>query len=290
MPATRLRNQDWQRSLQQVCDRGGSLDIAIATEGGGEEEMGANILWRVRLLKMAEDAIFVEQPMTLGQPIDLQKGIGLVVILTIGQNRWMFRTSNIGIVAFNQGGGRLGDRPTFALRLAMPKVVERCQRRASYRVSTASLRLPDVDAWPLLDPSTVLLAERANELEFHGAALQTDVEAPEELRLPKIGPQFRAKLVNLGGGGVGLSVPIGESQSLLRHKLFWLRIKLPPVLKTAICASAKVVHTHLSAAQEYYAGMAFDFTFNPSHEKFVVEQIGRYVAVVQREQTLRQSA
>src|SRR5688572_19490051 len=127
--------------------------------------MGANILWRVRLLKMAEDAIFVEQPMTLGQPIDLQKGIGLVVILTIGQNRWMFRTSNIGIVAFNQGGGRLGDRPTFALRLAMPKVVERCQRRASYRVSTASLRLPDVDAWPLLDPSTVLLAERANELE-----------------------------------------------------------------------------------------------------------------------------
>src|SRR5688500_17134737 len=128
LPATRLRNQDWQRSLQQVCDRGGSLDIAIATEGGGEEEMGANILWRVRLLKMAEDAIFVEQPMTLGQPIDLQKGIGLVVILTIGQNRWMFRTSNIGIVAFNQGGGRLGDRPTFALRLAMPKVVERCQR------------------------------------------------------------------------------------------------------------------------------------------------------------------
>jgi hypothetical protein len=89
---------------------------------------------------------------------------------------------------------------------------------------------------------------------------------------------------------VGLSVPIGESQSLLRHKLFWLRIKLPPVLKTPICATAKVVHTHLSACQEYYAGMAFDFTFNPAHEKFVVEQIGRYVAVVQREQTLRQSA
>lgn len=290
MPATRLRNHDWQRSLQQICERGGSLDVAIATEMGGEEQVGANILWRVRLLKMSEGAIFVEQPMTLGQSIDLQKGVSLVVILTIGQNRWMFRTTNLGVVAFNEGGGRFGDRPTFAVRLAMPTVVERCQRRASYRVTTASLRLPEVDAWPLLDPSSVLLAERANEIEFHGEAPLNESETPEDLRLPRIGPHFRAQLVNLGGGGVGLSVPIGESQSLLRHKLFWLRIKLPPVLATPICATAKVVHTHLSASQEYYAGMAFDFTFNPTHEKFVVEQIGRYVAVVQREQTLRQSA
>jgi hypothetical protein len=290
MPATRLRNQDWQRSLQQVCERGGSLDVAIATGAGGDEGKGANILWRVRLLKLSGDAIFVEQPIALGQPIDLQKGVMLVVILTIGQNRWMFPTTNLGVVAFNAGGGRFGDRPTFALRLAMPQTVERCQRRANYRVSTAALRLPEVDAWPLLDPATVLIAERANELEFNGTAMANEREAPEELRLPKIGPHFHAQLVNLGGGGVGLSVPIGESQSLLHHKLFWLRIKLPPVLKSSICATAKVVHTHLSASQEYYAGMAFDFTFNPTHEKFVVEQIGRYVAVVQREQTLKQSA
>jgi hypothetical protein len=285
-----LRNQDWQRSLQQVCERGGSVDIAIASEQGGEQEAGANILWRVRLLKLTEDAVFVEQPMTLGQSIDLEKGISLVVILTIGQNRWMFRTTNLGVVAFNQGGGRYGDRPIFALRLSMPTMVERCQRRASYRVSTASLRLPDVDAWPLLDPGTVIIAERANELEFRGAVPAGESEVHEELRLPKVGPHFRAQLVNLGGGGVGLSVPISESQSLLRHKLFWLRIMLPPVLAAPICATAKVVHTHLSAAQEYYAGMAFDFTFNATHEKFVVEQIGRYVACVQREQTLRQSA
>ncbi len=287
MPAHRLRNHDWQRSMQHVLQRGGSLDIAIANEEGREEELGANVLWRVRLLKMTEDALFVEQPVSLGHPIDLRKGIALVVILTIGQNRWMFRTTNLGILAFNEGGGRMGDRPTFALRLAMPQTVERCQRRASYRVSTAALTLPQVDAWPLLDPATVMIAERANELESQGGS---EGELAEDLRLPSVGPKFLAQLVNLGGGGVGLSVRVSEGAALQRHKWFWLRIKLPPVLLAPICATAKVVHTHLSAGQEYYAGMSFDFTFNPAHEKFVIEQIGRYVASVQREQLLRQSA
>lgn len=287
MPAHRLRSHDWQRSMQHVLQRGGSLDIAVASEEGREEELGANVLWRVRLLKLTDEALFVEQPVSLGQPIDLRKGIALVVILTIGQNRWMFRTTNLGILAFNEGGGRMGDRPTFALRLAMPQSVERCQRRSSYRVSTASLTLPQVDAWPLLDPASAMIAERANELEC-GAGVAG--EMAEELRLPNVGPQFHAQLVNLGGGGVGLSVRVSEGAALLRQKWFWLRIKLPPVLPAPICATAKVVHTHLSASQEYYAGMSFDFTFNPAHEKFVIEQIGRYVASVQREQLLRQSA
>jgi len=280
------RTHDWQRSLRQVYERGGSLDLAIATDHGQQQD-GANVLWRVRLLDLTQDAIIVEQPSTLGSDVVLQPGVELVIILTIGQNRWMFRTQYLDGLRLAAGGGRHGTKPTAAIRLAMPEHVERCQRRANYRVSTASLKLPDVDIWPLLDPKTVIVAERANELEFER---ESDAQSPDDIRLPEVGPRFRASLVNLGGGGVGLTVPSTDSQSLLRHKLFWMRIELPPDLKAPICATAKVVHTHMTASQDYYAGLAFDFTFNPAHQRYVVEQIGRYVASVQRTQMMRKSA
>ncbi|MGI9014314.1 MAG: hypothetical protein ACR2GY_08710 [Phycisphaerales bacterium] len=290
MPARRLRNLDWQRSLQQVHERGGSLDMAIASSSQDMATVldeGINVLWRVRLLDLDDDAIVVERPSALGSAIELETNIEVVVILTIGQNRWMFRTRNLGPIALDSGGGRYGSLPVQALRLAMPTNVERCQRRSSYRVNTSALRLPAADVWPLLDPKTVIIAERANELRFENPETAC---GPDDLRLPDVGPRFSAELVNLGGGGVGLHVPGNESQSLLRHKLFWVRVALPPHLKAPICATAKVVHTHMQSSQDYYAGMAFDFTFNPGHQKFVVEQIGSYVASVQRMQMLKRSA
>ena len=50
----------------------------------------------------------------------------------------------------------------------LPDEVRRCQRRSFYRVETARINLPVVDVWPLLDPKSILLAERANELAVEG--------------------------------------------------------------------------------------------------------------------------
>ncbi len=36
--------------------------------------------------------------------------------------------------------------------------------------------------------------------------------------------------------------------------------------------------------QQTYAGMAFDFSFNPVHQRFVVEQIRRFIEIQQRAQ------
>jgi ATP-dependent HslUV protease ATP-binding subunit HslU len=41
----------------------------------------------------------------------------------------------------------------------------------------------------------------------------------------------------------------------------------------------------MESTHETYAGMAFDFSFNPAHQKFVVDQICRFIAMQQREQT-----
>lgn len=299
MPANRSRTHNWRRCLEQIHGRGGSIEIAVdgAVTGGDE---GSHLVWRVRVLDLKADEIVVESPVALGRLIHLEAGVRLVAVMTVGQNRWLFHTVNRGA-----GGGGGGNRPVPSLRLAMPTDVERCQRRHHERVAPEPLRLPEVELWPLLDPKSVVVCERANELRFaaggevaHDQDDQDDrgdgapfASAGDEL-LPEVGPRFTARLVNLGGGGVGLRVAPDHGQILSRHKLFWLRFSLEPDLPVPVCASAKLVHSHMQSDQHLYAGLAFDFSFNAGHQRIVAEQIANYVALRQRLQAaeMRKSA
>lgn len=287
MPANRLRNQHWRQSLHQVCNRGGSIEIAIAPEKSNRHEQPqSDLLWRVRLLRVEKEELLVEQPFALGKSIELSDGVELVAIMAIGQNRWMFRTSIIGLIAFD-------DHPRQsinALRLEVPASVERCSRRSHYRVETASLELPQVDIWPLLDPKTTLVAERANVLLVEAGDDTNSPYNDEDLVLPEVGPQFTAKLLNLGGGGVGLHIDGRDSQMVNRYRQFWIRMTLPLDRPVPVCAAAKIVHVHMAASQDYYAGLAFDFSQNPSHQDFVAAQISRYIELQQQAQMNRKIA
>ncbi len=304
MPANRSRTNHWRRCLSDILDRNGAIEIAIARQYD-EGEDGSHLLWRVRLLSVTDDEIVVEEPCTLGQQIRLQDGVQLVAIYAIGQNRWMFTTTKFGSSSF-----ALNDRrQTPAMRLRAPDDVQRCQRRNYYRVATMSVIPPRVEVWPLLDPKSVAVAERVNEMQFQAescgpvgtigtgssAATPTTVQPAGgamdvEISMPEVGPKFEAELLNLGGGGVGLRVLADDAHHLARHKVFWMRLKLPSELRTPICATAKLAHTHIQSSHDVYAGMAFDFTFNPAHQKFVVDQICRYTAEQQRAQLQRLAA
>jgi hypothetical protein len=284
VPAHRSRTTGWRRCLKQVHERHGSLEIAIVRGQESEGDDGRHLIWRVRLIALSDDEILVEQPMTLGQVIHLESGIELAAILALGQNRWMFTTKMLGVT---QHGGR-DHRTTTAMRLVMPKSVERCSRRNYYRMETTALNLPEVEVWPLLDPKSVIVAERANELQFEadrgnspgdGAA----AEANPEATMPEVGPKFTARLLNLGGGGLGLRIRPQDAPALGRYKLFWLRFSLPPGLMTPICATGKLAHTNVDSTQHTYAGMAFDFSFNPGHQRLVVAQVCRYITAMQRQ-------
>ena len=280
MPANRSRTLNWRRCLQQIHERRGSIDIAIDSAYEADEN-GSHLVWRVRVLALSDEEILVEQPTALGQVIPIEKDISLIAIMTVGQNRWMFSTVNIGLTRHRGTAAR--EIP--ALRLRMPTAVRRCQRRQP-RVYTGALNLPEVDIWPLLDPKSVVLAERASELAFDGREPDTATTDPSDPSvMPQVGPRFESLLLNLGGGGVGLLVPPEHNQVLSRYKIFWMRISLPPELVAApICATAKLVHTHMQADQNLYAGLAFDFSFNPSHQQLVVNQIRRFVSAQQRRQ------
>lgn len=279
MPANRSRTLRWRDCLQQVHDRGGGLEITVASpetqaaaESGGSEGPsvatawpgGGDLLWRVKIVSLAETSIETERPTVAGGGIDLAPRTPLVAVLSIGQNRWMFRTR----VA---EGGRSG-----RLLLEMPERVERCQRRSFLRVSTAELRLPQVECWPLLDPTTVVAAERANRLQVLTGQPADD----DRLILPEVGPKFQASLMNVSGGGIGLLVEPDEAAGLERSRLIWMRIALRPTIPEPLGLTARIVHTHLDSGQNRYAGCAFEFAFHPEHREFVVQQISDYVGLL----------
>jgi c-di-GMP-binding flagellar brake protein YcgR len=239
----------------------------------------------VRVLELTDDEILVEQPSAAGQVVPLRGGVELIGAMTVGQNRWMFHTRSLGSV---QRPGVRG-RPVPALRLVMPDHVERCARRAFYRISTAAVNLPDVTCWPVHDPSCLAPAEIANrtvimdmmDAEISGRPVG---EPADREMLAGVGPSFQANLLNISGGGVGLVVAREDMASLESSRSFWLRVDLRPQIPAPIGITTRLAHHRIDSSQNIYAGLAFDFDHNPPHRRFVVDQITRYVAALQQQQ------
>lgn len=274
MPASRSRTTEWRRSLEQLRERGGAIEIAIAHpedpanggDGGGDGI--TDLVWRVRVLEVSGEEIAVDLPFALGRPVEIPEGTQLVGAIAIGQNRWMFKTvvrgtwTPSGPFARNHRG----------IRLTLPDHVERCLRRVT-RVSVAEIRLPKIELWPLLDAKSVIVAQKASQLAFEAFLAGDSPHIPSDELLPTVGPGFNATLVNLGGGGLGVLVEPGDASAFARHRLFWVRFSLGEITPVPIQASARVVHTHIDSSHRVYAGISFSFDFNPSYQRVVSEQI-----------------
>lgn len=292
MPASRSRTDRWRDSLAQIRDRRGGIEIAVdhglksaGREPESEPHALPDLIWRVRLHDVSADQLTVEQPGTMGQRIALPVDTPLVAAMSIGQNRWMFRSR----VLAAQGE---------TLRLRLPEAVERCTRRSRHRISTAELTLPDVRCWMLNDPTTAVRAENANRLAFQtagagdpdGPRAGHPADAAAELdHLPAgvdAGPGFRAQLANLGGGGLGLIVQPDQSRAVCGTKLYYTRLDLRPGLPAPLEMTVRMAHTHSDSSQILHAGVAFEFGINPGHRAFVVDQIERYTDYL-RESTRR---
>lgn len=300
MPASRSRTERWRDCLVRIAERGGALEIALAGPAGGEPVAGggagwsggangpapamSNLIWRVRVAGIQGEQILIEPPCALGQAVRLDEGVNLIAIMSIGQNRWMFHTRTLPPV---RAPGAQFREPV--LRIAMPETVERCMRRNFYRISTAELAPAHVECWPLLDPTTVIAAEVANRAQILEWEKQPDLGyAPdsrsEPLVMPEVGPMFHGRLANIGGGGAGLLIDKSDAGAVERPRLFWLRVDLTPHIVAPIGLTARLAHTHVDSSQNIYAGLAFEFGFNPGHREFVVDQMCRYVAQLQRRQ------
>lgn len=260
--------------MQQVFERGGTLEIAVARAGAVDsptvdplESAGsADLVWRLKIVSLGDDTVIVEAPVALGATMPVQDGAPLIGAITIGQNRWKFRSRKVA-----------DERPegarSMCMRIELPDRVERCLRRF-VRLDTASARPGSVKVWPLLDPKTVVAAEQANEAAFRAFVEGAPASSAAAVS-PRVGPGFTATLMNIGGGGVGLRVEPADASAFGHHRVFWLEVPLGPGQPVPIAATGKVVHTHLDSTQRTYVGISFDFTFNLPHQAVVIEQIHR---------------
>ncbi len=298
VPAVRSRTENWRRSLKQIFERGGALEVTLPQYmcEGDESEGAPSIIWRVRILSMNDEELVVEIPSALGQEFPLEDGVALVCIISVGQNRWMFHTKNLGKTSVQSGG----HRDAVGLRLVAPKEVERCQRRNFYRVSTMGLALPSAELFPLLDPATVARAEEANRAAVLGASANDPLvasdpsvagkisPAPEVTsELPLVGPVAQGVLMNVGGGGLGVMLEGGDAAAIGSHHLYWVRVALPPHVQVPVSAMARLRHTHIDSSQRTYAGLQYEFPSGAEHHQFVIDQLCRYVSLVQRDQMRR---
>lgn len=290
MPASRRRSERWRESLEQIRDRGGGLEIAIdrRAKPGFRPEQTDNVieppkdlLWRVRLLDLTDDELVIESPGAVGRTVDIQNGTALLAVMSIGQNRWMFHSSCLGAAPADAKGHR-------TIRISMPERVERCTRRFQDRISTAELDLPDVRCWQILDPSTAVPAEIANRtlingLYERGETLPRDDDELDRLGevAPTVGRAFKAKLANIGGGGIGVRVGREEAGMVESSRLYWVRLDLRPHIPAPLELTCRLAHTHLDSAQNTYCGMAFEFGLNPPHKGFVADQMMRYMQKMQ---------
>jgi hypothetical protein len=276
MPASRSRTLEWRRSLEELCQKGGSLEVAITRDDG----RGHDLVWRLRILDVRDDGIVVENPGALGRALPLHVGTRLVAYIVIGQNRWEFRTAVLESIP----PGRHADARNGASRLSLPERVERCLRRHA-RFDVGPLALPPVDVWPLLDPKSAVAAERANELAWAAFLEGKPVTTDEEALLPTVGPRLTGHLANMGGGGAGLLIEPAQAGLLSRHRLFWVRLALGDGCPVPIVACAKLVHTHIDSTQRTYAGLSFDFAFNPAHQRTVAAQVEHSVRTLEERQS-----
>jgi hypothetical protein len=280
MPANRSRTQRWRECLQQIYERNGGLEFTLAgpTRSGVENNTYVpDLMWRVRVAGISETEILIEPPAAAGTTIRIEPGSTIIAVMSVGQNRWMFRST---IVSSADSPWRGADRGM--LRVQMPEQVERCQRREFLRVSTAELHLPQVDCWPLFNPLEVASAEAANRAVFLATPRnQTPApNSPNDLQLPDVGPIFHGSLMNVGGGGVGLLFRKDEASAAERARHIWMRVNLTPVLAAPIAVAARIVHKHLDSEQNLICGASFEFASGHGHREFVAEQMSRYVLKV----------
>jgi len=64
---------EWRRSLEQLREREGAIEIAVAHDGGSDEEIlgASDLVWRVRVLDLDDAQIAVDLPFALGQAVEL---------------------------------------------------------------------------------------------------------------------------------------------------------------------------------------------------------------------------
>lgn len=252
-----VTDMTWHETLAALCRRNGTVEVRPIPR---HEVLTPT--FRVRLLSFGDGGLVIERPQKIDAGRYLVRGADVRVLAADGDNRWELDTTVDGpaTCALNE------QTVVPALRLTQPWSARSGQRRQFFRVNTSSARLAPVVLQPIEETNPfVLPASR----EF-----ADDPARP-----------FNARLLNIGGGGLGVEAPQRVAAKLARHMRYRCGLNLPQ-LSGPLLLIARVVHLEPMPDGTAYLGLYFEFE-DSHHRQHCADEICRFTAWFQRQERRR---
>lgn len=242
---TGLTAQERDR-LEQACARNQSADLHYHE---GPELRTA----RTRLLAIAGDELYIDQPRCIGQDVLLAKDKSLTVYLLIDSELYAFSSRVVRPrveVDLNR------QRRIVGVALRMPAQLRKQQRREQFRLSLAKA---DVAA------------------NLH----KTSADAADVV--PLDAPRFRGRVVNISLGGVGVLYDVSRTPPLAPGEILFIEFALPEA-ESPFVFPVEVRHLRSVRDDENrICGLRFLDTTAPA-VRGQVQRLNKFIAAEQRRQ------
>lgn len=252
----------WRPRLAMLAARNGAVEVTADTTAADGAPMAPT--FRVRLLEFGDDVIRLEKPSHAVAPEAgrwLREGATVIVLVVDKSDRWEFTTRIKGFVMHD-----LSEKvKVSAIEIAPPTRMHSGQRRAFFRVSTAGVAMKPVRLTPIAVEATVPASQDAT---------------------PKFPAQpFTGRLLNIGGGGMGVEAPQRVASQLADSVRYRCRLELPTVGE-ALEVNVKTVHLEPREGGTHYLGMRFEFE-DAADQRRCEQQVVRFTTWLQRQQIQR---
>lgn len=262
--------QPWEECLAELNKRDGAVEITglSAQRHPSNDSAKQNVApsFRVRLLAWRPTGLVVDRPTNPEEAHYFQQGAVVRVLVVDGPARWELLTTVSSRVRF-----RLNEQSVVsAIVLTRPHEVNSVQRREFFRVSTAAVKIPPVTLKPILPKPVVGGANDEAEPVF----------GPQPRLL-----QFNGKLVNAGGGGMGVEASNDVAFTLNLCRRYHCVVELPS-MDQPLEVDCTLVHLETIANQMHYLGLRFE-TANAAARRRVEDQICHFTSWLQRQQLQR---
>lgn len=261
----------WSEIVTRKVERDGWVELCPEL---AQDDPGPAPAYRARVLWVDADRnMGVERPPFVG--VDRQLCVGRKIHVRLSEGGTRLRAgSRIAKVRSHQLNARTR---LIALALDPPSEIRSDQRREFYRVSTQSIELGPIEFSPVRDfPTQRLATEQPLGDENTGAA------AALNCRLVK------GTLVNISGGGVGVSVPAtrGLLDTLPPSRCYTAELPLPDG-KPPLRLTLRLVHMKLHQPGRVYFGMQIEEP-DANRRAESEERLVRFATTLERQQLRRQ--
>ncbi len=267
---TQVDEATWKAKLNDMAQRNTPLELSPSPDG---VSLDRPPFFRVRMLHMNDEAIFVEYP-TSPDAIKLFRPEDEVRLHTgTAEMRWEIELIIIGRVKLRLNASK----QIPALKLTMPKSVSSGQRRDYFRAPTAAMDIKSVVLFPLesrdSDPP------RGELRAFYKQWLENGEQGDAPNNAPR---PFLGRLLNISGAGIGVAITDQDAVRLAPNQWFWVQIDLP-TSDEPIYGFALAVRLDQQTPDVFHLGMSLEWP-DPLAAKESAESVIRFTTWVQRMQ------